>query len=264
MRAPREVLAFEARTTGASSRWRPVHVFALNPYSGRVGLCRCTFAWRGGGGHGGSATAPAGGTRDRVMAPGSRCDPLRSCPIYFSLQVSFHTLGKDYRALVRRFQLDHNGAKLQVHKGLEVCAYAVGAGAGKSASRRRSAIPARRPCDVPLASALAGRALPAPAAHVVHAAEWLACVASQLNPDQHNDGAWGRCRGGPGRAAEATGSVEMSVPLEFDEDGDRQWRWWYLHVHADSEDDEALSGNWEDSTSISTPATYQLAPARGR
>ncbi|KAJ6555260.1 hypothetical protein B0H10DRAFT_1967819 [Mycena sp. CBHHK59/15] len=50
--------------------------------------------------------------------------------------------------------------------------------------------------DAPLASALAG-ALSVTAAHVFHAAEWLARVVSQINPDQHDDGVWGRRRGGP-------------------------------------------------------------------
>ncbi|KAJ6623840.1 hypothetical protein B0H10DRAFT_2186904 [Mycena sp. CBHHK59/15] len=138
----------------------------------------------GGGGDGWCRWASWVGSAERSTSS-------RGAPTTFSHQVSVHTLGKDYHALTRRFQFDRDGAKLKVRK-LEACA-----GVSKSASRRRSAIPARRPCDVPLASALAGRAVPAPAAHVVHAAEWLARVVSQINPDQHDDGVWGLRRDVP-------------------------------------------------------------------
>ncbi|KAJ6603713.1 hypothetical protein B0H10DRAFT_642947 [Mycena sp. CBHHK59/15] len=46
-----------------------------------------------------------------------------------------------------------------------------------------------------------GRQLRAPATRASHAAEWLARVVPQLNPDQHDDGVWGRCHRGPGRSA---------------------------------------------------------------
>ncbi|KAF8829925.1 hypothetical protein HHX47_DHR2000266 [Lentinula edodes] len=46
--------------------------------------------------------------------------------IYLSHQFSFRTLGEDYHALIRRYQLDLTGTKIEVRKGIEVSAYSTG------------------------------------------------------------------------------------------------------------------------------------------
>jgi hypothetical protein len=48
--------------------------------------------------------------------------------IYLSHQFSFHTLGEDYHALVRRYQLDISGHKIDVRKEVQVSAYSAGSG----------------------------------------------------------------------------------------------------------------------------------------
>ncbi|KAJ6533360.1 hypothetical protein B0H10DRAFT_1860002, partial [Mycena sp. CBHHK59/15] len=187
------------------------------------------------------------------LAQAERSTSSRGAPTTFSHQVSVHTLDKDHHALVRCFQFDHDGAKLEVGHGLEVCAYAVGVGAGKSASPRHRAILRR-------AARGAHYALPPPVLPVLPNGSPVSFRSSIpiSTLGTTSWGAWAELARSPParRTAEDTGSVEMSVPLEFDEDGDRP---------IFGEDGEALLGNGEDhTTSISTPAKYQLAPARGR
>ncbi|KAJ7712437.1 hypothetical protein B0H16DRAFT_1624929 [Mycena metata] len=89
--------------------------------------------------------------------------------IYLSHQFSFHTLGEDYHALIRRYQFAIGGAKIEVRREVEVSAFSnVGTGAGSGEAfvegfgsssspreiRRRSR--ASSSFDEPLASALAG------------------------------------------------------------------------------------------------------------
>uniref|UniRef100_A0A0W0GCZ6 BCAS3 WD40 domain-containing protein n=1 Tax=Moniliophthora roreri TaxID=221103 RepID=A0A0W0GCZ6_MONRR len=77
--------------------------------------------------------------------------------IYLTHQFSFHALGEDYHALIRRYQFDIPGTKIEVRKGVEVSAYPTGAGTGESFVEGGGAFH-RRPSsfDEPLASALAG------------------------------------------------------------------------------------------------------------
>ncbi|THU96949.1 hypothetical protein K435DRAFT_858103 [Dendrothele bispora CBS 962.96] len=80
--------------------------------------------------------------------------------VYLSHQFSFHALGEDYHALIRRYHFDIPGPKIEVRKGIEVSAYPSGTSesfveAGGFATRHD----ARRVSasfDEPLASALAG------------------------------------------------------------------------------------------------------------
>ncbi|KAJ7691409.1 hypothetical protein B0H17DRAFT_561363 [Mycena rosella] len=86
--------------------------------------------------------------------------------IYLMHQLSFHTLGEDYHALIRRYQFAIGGAKIDVRREVEVSAFAGAGGAGGEAFvegfassspraiRRRSR--ASSSFDEPLASALAG------------------------------------------------------------------------------------------------------------
>ncbi|KAL0948774.1 hypothetical protein HGRIS_008904 [Hohenbuehelia grisea] len=78
--------------------------------------------------------------------------------IYLSHQFSFHTLGEDYHALIRRFKFDIGGAKIEFRKEVEASLATGGGGesfvegfAGPSGIRRASSS-----FDEPLASALAG------------------------------------------------------------------------------------------------------------
>lgn len=48
--------------------------------------------------------------------------------IYLSHQFSFHTLGEDYHALIRWYQLDIFGQKINVHKEVQISAYPTGSG----------------------------------------------------------------------------------------------------------------------------------------
>jgi hypothetical protein len=80
--------------------------------------------------------------------------------IYLSHQFSFHTLGEDYHALIRRYQLDICGSEIEVRKKVQVSAY--GAGAGESfleggfSAAPRDVGPPGSSFDEPLASALSG------------------------------------------------------------------------------------------------------------
>ncbi|KAG6817066.1 hypothetical protein H0H87_000245 [Tephrocybe sp. NHM501043] len=81
--------------------------------------------------------------------------------IYLSHQFSFHTLGEDYHALIRRYQLDIGGLKIDVRREVQVSAYSAG-GVGESfvegfASPRdiRHHRTLSSSFDEPLASALA-------------------------------------------------------------------------------------------------------------
>ncbi|KAF5364610.1 hypothetical protein D9758_005561 [Tetrapyrgos nigripes] len=80
--------------------------------------------------------------------------------LYLSHQFSFHALGEDYHALIRRYHFDIPGPKIEVRKGIEVSAYPSGTSesfveAG-SFSSRRDVRRASASFDEPLASALSG------------------------------------------------------------------------------------------------------------
>jgi len=92
------------------------------------------------------------------LSTSSRSPRVLPRPIYLSHQFSFHALGEDYHALIRRYQLDIVVSKLEVRKEVEISAYSAGVGEsfveGFSAPRDVRRISSS--FDEPLASALAG------------------------------------------------------------------------------------------------------------
>ncbi|KAH7923186.1 hypothetical protein BV22DRAFT_1015894 [Leucogyrophana mollusca] len=76
--------------------------------------------------------------------------------IYLAHQFSFHTLGEDYHALIRRYQLDVAGNKLEVRKEVEVSAYSAGTGESfvEGFSAPRDVRRATSSFDEPIASAI--------------------------------------------------------------------------------------------------------------
>ncbi|KAJ7066843.1 hypothetical protein B0H15DRAFT_872223 [Mycena belliarum] len=214
--------------------------------------------------------------------------------IYLSHQFSFHTLGEDYHALIRRYQFAVGGAKIDVRREVEVSAFAQGPGGeafveGYSYAsspreiRRRSRNSAS--FDEPLASALAGDAhyarpppvLPMlpngspasfrssmPVRAVAGLGDGVAEGLGRLRREMRAQ----RQRQLAARSPRVKGGddVEASVPLEFDEEDEdfalppqAQGEAPFLQVHADREDDDALSAgtsrNGESVASVSTPAT---------
>jgi len=55
--------------------------------------------------------------------------------LYLSHQFSFHTLGQDYNALIRQYQFDISGHKIEICKEVEVNAFS---------STSRKAVPENR------------------------------------------------------------------------------------------------------------------------
>ncbi|KAJ6563206.1 hypothetical protein B0H10DRAFT_1843857, partial [Mycena sp. CBHHK59/15] len=94
---------------------------------------------------------------------------------------SFHTLGEDYVALIRRFQFDIDGAKLGARKEVEVtctpCARAAASRLSFTSSPRAIRCWLLRP------TTHIRTCTRAPAARAVHAPERLAHVILQPNPD---------------------------------------------------------------------------------
>ncbi|KAF8065405.1 hypothetical protein FPV67DRAFT_1451169 [Lyophyllum atratum] len=79
-------------------------------------------------------------------------------PVYLSHQFSFHTLGEDYHALIRRYQFDIGGVKIDVRREVQVSAYSAGSGEsfveGFAAPRDIRHRTLSSSFDEPLASAL--------------------------------------------------------------------------------------------------------------
>ncbi|KAF8801837.1 hypothetical protein BYT27DRAFT_7114060, partial [Phlegmacium glaucopus] len=82
--------------------------------------------------------------------------------IYLSHQFSFHTLGEDYHALIRRHQFDICGDQIQVRKQVEISAYSSGGPSNNSAafiegfSVPRDIRGTSSSFDEPIASAISG------------------------------------------------------------------------------------------------------------
>ncbi|KAJ6601752.1 hypothetical protein DFH09DRAFT_1125806 [Mycena vulgaris] len=197
--------------------------------------------------------------------------------IYLAHQFSFHTLGEDYHALIRRYQFAIGGAKIEVRREVEVSAFAAGGTGGESfvegyassprAIRRRSR--ASSSFDEPLASALAGAhyARPPPVLPMLPngspasfrssipvravaglgdgVAEGLGRLRREMRHQRQ------RQRAANARSPKGGDDVEASVPLAFDEEdedftpppgtGAGAGAEPFLRVHADREDDDALS-----------------------
>ncbi|KAJ7731421.1 hypothetical protein DFH07DRAFT_1065719 [Mycena maculata] len=210
-------------------------------------------------------------------------------PIYLSHQFSFHALGEDYHALIRRYQFAIGGAKIDVRREVEVSAFAAGGAGGESfvegyassprAIQRRSR--AASSFDEPLASALAGahyarpppvlpmlpNGSPAsfrssiPVRAVAGLGDGVAEGLGRLRREMRHQRQRQRARSGGGD------DVEASVPLAFDEEdedfvvppGAEAEADVVLRVHAEREDEDALSAatsrNGDSVASVSTPAT---------
>lgn len=79
--------------------------------------------------------------------------------LYLSHQFSFHTLGEDYHALIRRYQFDISGTKIEVRKVVEISAYTSGGGESAFVEGFSSPRDIRRVSssfDEPIASAISG------------------------------------------------------------------------------------------------------------
>ncbi|KAK0505105.1 hypothetical protein EDD18DRAFT_1127752 [Armillaria luteobubalina] len=75
--------------------------------------------------------------------------------IYLSHQFTFHTLGEDYHALIRRHQLDIPGVNIEVRKQVQVSAYSTSNIGGEAFIEASSSVSRRTfSFDEPLASAL--------------------------------------------------------------------------------------------------------------
>lgn len=79
--------------------------------------------------------------------------------LYLSHQFSFHSLGEDYHALIRRHQFDIAGAMIEVRKAVEINAYSSGGGESSFVEGFTSPRDIRRApssFDEPIASAISG------------------------------------------------------------------------------------------------------------
>ncbi|TFK32507.1 hypothetical protein BDQ12DRAFT_692387 [Crucibulum laeve] len=92
------------------------------------------------------------------LSPCSRSTRLVPRPLYASHQFSFHTLGEDYHALIRRYQFDISGSKIDVRREVEISAHPGTGGESfvESFSAPRDIQRAASSFDEPLASALSG------------------------------------------------------------------------------------------------------------
>jgi len=207
----------------------------------------------------------------------SRSHRLLPRSIYLSHQFSFHALGEDYHALIRRFHLGVGGCKIEVRREVEVSAYSAGTGesfvAGFSAP-----LHVRRPSsfDEPLASALLG-GLEYPPSRIVIPMLPNGIPRSRPKsfrnsvPIRHmatglGDGVsegFGRLR----REMHKVRSprlgprydVSGSVPLEFDEeDEDFLNRTDRLGVRGDSISRSTSRGEGDSGASASTPSTSAI------
>ncbi|KAJ7069827.1 hypothetical protein C8F01DRAFT_975915 [Mycena amicta] len=203
-------------------------------------------------------------------------------PIYLSHQFTFYTLGEDYHALIRRYQLGLRGVKIDVRREVEVSGVSTAGGEafveGIASSSSPRAIHRRHRTsqasfDEPLASALAGSqyALPSPVLPMLpngtpssfRGAIPIRAVAAGLG-DGVAEGI-GRFRRemrhqrqrqlarSPPTVSRVIGDdLEASVPLEFDEE-DEDFVGLppaqpepFLQVHADREEDD-VSANTSPS-----------------
>ena len=90
------------------------------------------------------------------LSTSSRSHRILPRSIYLSHQFSFHALGEDYHALIRRFHLDIGGCKIEVRKEVQISAYSAGTGESfvEGFSAPQHVRRALSSFDEPLASAL--------------------------------------------------------------------------------------------------------------
>ncbi|KAJ6509844.1 hypothetical protein DFH09DRAFT_1333954 [Mycena vulgaris] len=221
--------------------------------------------------HAGAAAAGVdAGSRKRTLQRAPR-PPALHLPLS---KFTFHTLGEDYHALIRRYRF----AKMHVRREVEVSAFATGGGASSRASprpplRARSCAAAAPHRPLTSRSPVHSRGhIRAPATCAADTAQRLARVVPQSDACAWGCG-FGRRRHGGAAAAAARDAapapdaaralaicacprkrrggggvdVEASVPLEFDEEDEdfvlppsAEVDEMFLPVHADR-DDDALS-----------------------
>ncbi|KAF9070367.1 hypothetical protein BDP27DRAFT_1323920 [Rhodocollybia butyracea] len=108
----------------------------------------------------GSTASPTNWLAQAELSTFSKSNRVLPRSVYLSHQFSFRALGEDYHALIRRYQFDVAGPKIEVHKGVEVSAYPTGSsesfveGGGFAVHHDRRRLSSS--FDEPLASALAG------------------------------------------------------------------------------------------------------------
>lgn len=218
----------------------------------------------------------------------SRSRHILPSTIYLSHQFSFHALGEDYHALLRRSHFDIPSTKIEVRKEVEVSAYPSGHGesfvqAGTSPQEIRRA---RSSFDEPLASAIsAGLDYSGTSPPVIpmlpngaRAGSFKASVPIRTVraglTDGMNEG-FGRLRREIGKVRSprllprSEGSTPGPVPLEFDEEDEDFLAQGEQGRDRDHErDDDATSrgtsrGEGDSGASVSTPSTSAVPLADG-
>ncbi|GLB34454.1 hypothetical protein LshimejAT787_0200190 [Lyophyllum shimeji] len=211
-------------------------------------------------------------------------------PIYLSHQFSFHTLGEDYHALIRRYQFDIGGLKIDVRREVQVSAYSAGGGEsfveGFAAPRDIRHRTLSSSFDEPLASALSNELDHPPAAGVLpmlpngtpgsRPQSFRNAIPIRTIGDGMSE-SLGRIRRevigkvrSPRLKPHADSAVSPSVPLEFDEededflggdlemDGDRDGHEDTLGVPRAGESSRSRNtsrGDGGSGPTVSTPAT---------
>jgi hypothetical protein len=202
--------------------------------------------------------------------------------IYLTHQFSFHTLGEDYHALIRRYQFDIGGSVIEVRREVQVSAYSAGVGesfmGGFSAPRdiRRTS----SSFDEPLASALSGgldhsptkailpmlpNGMPGsspmsfrhsiPIRKMAGLSDGMTEGIGRIRREIHK-----AARSPPLTVSRPIEGASGSVPLEFDEE-DEDFLGGQLGQERDDEDANSRTtsrGEGDSGASISTPSTNAL------
>lgn len=198
-------------------------------------------------------------------------------PIYLSHQFSFHALGEDYHALIRRFHLDIGGVKIDVRREVEISAYSAGSGESfvEAFSSPRDVRRSSSSFDEPLASALsAGLDYMHPSRAVIpmlpnggsNPKSFRNSVPIRNMATGISDGmseSLGRIRREMHRVRSPRlgprSDASGSVPLEFDEeDEDFLNRDSHQGVHSYESASRSTSRGEGSGASISTPSTTAL------
>ncbi|KAG7446600.1 uncharacterized protein BT62DRAFT_1076143 [Guyanagaster necrorhizus] len=196
--------------------------------------------------------------------------------IYLSHQFTFHTLGEDYHALIRRYQLDIPGVNIEVRKQVQVSAYSTLNMGGEAFIEASSSISRRSLFfDEPLASALlqsdgfsdrlrgVGTVLPMLPNGDGHGSSRMTSIpirgVSESFGRLRREMIVARRRSGKRRSRKSgeDEGLSMSVPLEFDE-AEEDFVFRVLSDDGALDDSSASRGD-EDSNalSLSTAATSE-------
>ncbi|TFK53255.1 hypothetical protein OE88DRAFT_1626135 [Heliocybe sulcata] len=203
----------------------------------------------------------------------SRSKRLVPRAVYLSHQFTFHALGEDYHALVRRYQFDVPATKIEVRREVQASAYTMGLGESfvQGAHGAIDVRAAPSSFDEPLASAIsAGLEYHNPYPPVIPMfpngapGSWssgmksipIRSVASGISDGMNES--FGRIRREFGRVrspkmgARVDHGMVMSVPLEFDEEDED-----FILPGKTASDTDAISRSGSGgSESIPTPSTH--------